>query len=332
MRQHLTLRHFVLAGTSLAVLAALGAAPGLLGHRVHQALADVGGASPMPLWAAGIGFVLTNVCAAMAWRVALGACRCRLSAVEAAARYCVGSGVNALVPLHAGSAVRMALFGTRVEGGAWTVGGVAAAVGAIRSVWLAVLVAIGCSAGVLPWWPLLALGGLIGASAVAGVVARRFRRSTRIGHVLAAFRELSRSPRELAQVAAWSLGGAMAKVGAAAAVASALGVGHPLRAGLVIIPAVELAAVLPLTPANVGVASAAVALALSAQGVGAQLGMTAGIAFGAVEWLAGAGVGAAGAVVLCRPRLNRWLVYGTTAAGAWALAWAFGVTVVGPAF
>ena len=224
MRHHLTLRHFVLAGASLALIAALSIAPGMFGTKVHHALAGVRSAEPRLLWAAATGFVLTNVCAAMAWRVALRACRAPLTPLDAASRYCVGSGVNAFVPLHAGSAVRLALFGCRVEGGVWTVAGVAAAVGAIRSVWLAVLVAVASTAGVLPAWPLLALLGGVSGSVLVAIAARRFRQSSRVGHVLAAFRELSRSPGELAVVAWWSLAGAMAKVGAAAAVASALDV------------------------------------------------------------------------------------------------------------
>ena len=52
-----------------------------------------------------------------------------------------------------------------------------------------------------------------------------------------------------------------------------------------IIPALDLAGILPLTPGNVGVASAAVAFALTAHGVSSNVAVSAGIALGAVETL-----------------------------------------------
>ena len=330
MRVHLTLRHALSAGITLVALAVLCATPGLLGDRIRTALSGVAAAPPGPLWAATVCFVLTNVCAAMAWRVALRTCDTPFTVSDAAARYCVGSGVNAVAPLHAGSAVRLALFARRTEGGAWTVGGAAAAVGAIRGIWLVALVASGCAMGALPAWPLLALVGVGVGFVSVSICARRIRWPQRAAHVLDAFRELRRSPRDLAAVAGWSLAGAVAKVGAAAAVAAALGVGHPLGAALVIVAAVELAAIMPLTPGNVGVASAAIALALSARGIDSHLGLSVGIAFGAVEWLTGLGVGVAGGLVLSRHRFNPRLVLAASAAGAWALVVAFGATVVLP--
>ncbi len=181
----------------------------------------------------------------------------------------MGCGVNALAPAHVGSALRVALFGRVTTGGCWTVGGAAAAVGVTRVVWLGSLIALGSAGGVLPIWPLLADRG---ASCVGAVVARSSWRNgsrCRAGstQILTAFRALAASPRDLAIVAGWALVGALAKVGAAAAVVGAFGIDHPVRAALVLVPAVELAALLPVTPGNVGVASAAVALALGAQGV-----------------------------------------------------------------
>jgi uncharacterized membrane protein YbhN (UPF0104 family) len=331
MRVHLTLRHALSAGITLVVLAVLCATPGLLGDRIRDAFSGVAAAPPGPLWAAAVCFTLTNICAALAWRVTLRACGTPLTVGDAAARYCVGSGVNAVAPLHAGSAVRLALFARVTEGGAWTVGGAAAAVGAIRGIWLVVLVAFGCAMGALPTWPLFALAGAVAGFAAVALVARRIPWPQRAAHVLDAFRELRRSPRHLAAVAAWSLGGAAAKVGAATAVAMALDIGRPLGAALVMVAAVELAAIMPLTPGNVGVASAAVALALSARGIDSHVGLSVGIAFGAVEWLTGLGVGIAGGLALSRGRFDRRLVVATSAVGAWGLAVAFGATVVLPA-
>src|SRR5207237_7003638 len=99
---------------------------------------------------------------------------------------------------------------------------------------------------------------------------------------------------------------------------------------LVIVAAVELAAIMPLTPGNVGVASAAVALALSARGIDSHVGLSVGIAFGAVEWLTGLGVGVTGGLMLSRGRFNRRLVMVASAAGARALAPSFGPTPLPP--
>ena len=93
----------------------------------------------------------------------------------------------------------------------------------------------------------------------------------------------------------------MAKVAAATAVVAAMGIDNPLRAALVLVPAVELAAILPITPGNVGLASAAVALALGSQGVESGTALSTGIAFGAVELLTGMAIGAAGALSLAGP-------------------------------
>ena len=72
---------------------------------------------------------------------------------------------------------------------------------------------------------------------------------------------------------------------AAAGIAAAFGIDHPLAAALIIVPALDLAGLLPITPGNVGVASAAVAFALTAHGAASDVALSAGIAFGAVETL-----------------------------------------------
>ncbi|MGI8973455.1 MAG: lysylphosphatidylglycerol synthase domain-containing protein [Gaiella sp.] len=121
------------------------------------------------------------------------------------------------------------------------------------------------------------------------------------------------------------------KVAAVTAIAAAFGVERPLAAALVVVPAIELAAVLPVTPGNAGVASAAVAFALGAHGVEATTALAAGIAFGATEMLASIAVGAAGALILAgpvvRPALRRTAV-GVLSA---SVSLAFAITVVLPA-
>jgi uncharacterized membrane protein YbhN (UPF0104 family) len=324
-------RHWAMAGISLMILAAICVSPSLLRDRVSEAASGLGDADPGLLWLAGIAFVGTSLCGALAWRAALRASGSPLTVFDAGTRYAVGCGVNAIAPAHVGSALRVALFGRVTEGGCWTVGGAAAAVGVTRMVWLGVLIAIGSAGGVLPLWPLFAIAVIVGGAAGLAVASRHVSLPRRLEHLLAAFRALAASPRDLAIVAGWAFFGAAAKVAAAAAVVSAFGIDHPLRAALVLVPAVELAAVLPITPGNVGLASAAVALALGSQGVDSKTALSAGIAFGAVELLTGMVIGAAGALGLAGPSARPYLRLATVAAATSIVAVAFGATVLLPA-
>jgi len=324
-------RHWVMAAISLAVLAALCVSPSLLGDRVSEAVSGLDAASPGLLWLAGIAFAGTSLCAALAWRAALRASGSPLPFLDATSRYAVGCGVNAIAPAHVGSALRVALLGRVTTGGCWTVSGVAAAVGVTRTVWLGALIAIGCAGGVLPLWPLVAIGLIVATALAVGIASRHVSLPRRLENLLAAFRCLATSPRDLGIVAGWALLGAAAKVAAATAVVAAMGIDNPLRAALVLVPAVELAAVLPITPGNVGLASAAVALALGSQGVDSKTALSAGIAFGAVELLTGMVIGAAGALALAGPSARPFMRVATAAAATSVVALAFGATVLLPA-
>jgi uncharacterized membrane protein YbhN (UPF0104 family) len=229
--------------------------------------------------------------------------------------------------------VRVALFARRVdgEGGIWRVGGVGAAVGAVRAVWLAVVLAVAAALGAVPAWPLTLVALLVAAAAIAAAASRRVRRSGRVAHVLDAFRELGRRPGSLAAVAGATAAGMTLKLAGAAAVATSLGLDRPWLAAIVLVPAVELAAVLPLTPGNIGVSSAAVAVAVGATGVDSRTALAAGIAFGAVETLASIAVGAAGALSLGAPVMRPATRLAAASAATIAVASLYGVTVVLPA-
>ena len=258
---------------------------------------------------AGIGFAGTSLCGALAWRAALRASGSPLTVFDATTRYAVGCGVNAIAPAHVGSALRVALFGRVTKGGCWTVSGAAAAVGVTRIVWLGVADHDRQRRGRAPALAALRHRRDRRRRGRARVMSRRVALPRRIEQLLAAFRSLAASPRDLGIVSGWALVGAATKVAAAAAVVGAFGIDHPLRAALVLVPAVELAAVLPITPGNVGLASAAVALALGSQGVDSKTALSAGIAFGAVELLTGMVIGAAGALSLRAPphaRTSGW--------------------------
>lgn len=330
MRIHLPMRQLVLAGLSLVLLGVLCATPSLLGSRFRDAVEGLDAARPAWLWVAGLSFAGTSACGALAWRAAIRAGGTSLATADAAARYCVGTGLNAVAPAHVGSAVRLALFGRVTNGGCWAVGGAAAAVGVTRVVWLGGLIALGSASGVLPVWPLFAIGAIVTVAAAVAILSRRVRLPLRLEQALAALQELARSPRDLAVVAGWALAGAVVKIGAAAAVVTALGIDHPVRAALIVVPAVELAAVMPITPGNVGLASAAVAFALSAEGVPSDLALSAGVAFGAVEILAATAVGAAGAFGLAGSLLRPHVRIAMATAGYGTVVGAFGLTVLLP--
>jgi uncharacterized membrane protein YbhN (UPF0104 family) len=99
---------------------------------------------------------------------------------------------------------------------------------------------------------------------------------------------------------AWVGGIVAARVAAATAIAAACGIQHPVAAALLVVPALELAGIFPVTPANAGVAGGAAALAFHAGGVPLDAALRAGFVLHAVETGAGIVVGACGGARLLR--------------------------------
>lgn len=336
MHMHLELRkrHLALFVGSLAALVALTLTPQLLGDRVADGIDGLGHASASWLWLATAAFGASLGASACGWASALRRCDGVTSGTDAAARYCTGSLVNALAPARIGTAVRFALFARVLpnEGRLWTVGGIATSLSAVRALWLAVVLALGSASGALPRWPIALL--LLGVLA-AGVVAWRVRDTqpgTRWAHALDVFRVLGRCPRAAGRIVGW-VGLAMAmRLGAAAGIAAAFGIERPLAAALLIVPALDLAGLLPVTPGNVGVASAAVAFALTAHGAGSDVALSAGIAFGAVETLTTLGLGAGSLLYFAgaRAEAQRWRPAAVAVTGCLAVGAAFGATVIVP--
>ena len=207
--------------------------------------------------------------------------------LDAYARYGVGSLVNSLAPAHAGDAVRLALFAkASPDSRLLTAGKALAGVGVTR----------------------LACTGILLLATLKPVAL-----------VLLAPVPL------LGRVPAWVTAATLARVGAAAAVAAALGIPSPFLTALLVVPAIDLAGVLAITPGNIGVKSGAIALALQAQGVELTTALSTGIAFHAVETLVGLSFGSASALYLSRVPVPRWAVGGATAAVATAFV---GTTVL----
>jgi uncharacterized membrane protein YbhN (UPF0104 family) len=327
-------RHLALFVGSIAVLGVLALTPQLLGDRVSEGVEGLGNASPVWLWLAALGFGAALGASACGWASALRRCEGTTSGADSTARYCTGSLVNSLAPARLGTAVRFALYARVLpgEGRLWTVGGIATSLSAVRALWLAVVLALGSASGALPRWPIaLLLLGVLVAAVVAWCV-RDTQPGTKWAHALDVFRVLGRCPRAAARIVGW-VGFTMAlRLAAAAAIASAFGVERPLVAALLIIPALDLAGMLPLTPGNVGVASAAVAFALKAHGVGSDVALSAGIAFGAVETLTTLGMGTASLLYFAgvRAEMPRWRTAAVAATGCVTVAAAFGATVIVP--
>jgi hypothetical protein len=101
---------------------------------------------------------------------------------------------------------------------------------------------------------------------------------------------------------------------------------------LLVVPALDLAGILPLTPGNIGIASAAVAFALHAHGATYETALSAGIAFSAVETVTSLAFGAGSVLFLAAgtPGARRWTMAAAGATACLGLGAAFGATVVLP--
>jgi len=291
----------------LCALAAAVATPQILGSRVGSALGTLGRADPRFLWLAAVAFAASLVGSAGCWRSAIGLCGGRTTLADATARYGAGSLVNTFVPARAGDAVRLALFSRLVPGErkVWTTGGAFIAVAAARA---AVLVAAGAVFGVVPWWPSLVAIALVVAAAV---LARRARRHLEL--------------RDIARLTGWVLFSVLGRFAGATAISAAVGIHRPLVAALLILPALDVSGLIPLTPGNVGIGSAAIAIAFRAHGVAFDRGLAVGITLQALETAVGLTIGIASVLWLApyrSPGIRRVALIsaaGAAAAGAMAL-------------
>jgi uncharacterized membrane protein YbhN (UPF0104 family) len=297
--------------------------PQVLGSRVGSALGTLGRADPRWLWLAAIAFAVSLVGSAGCWRSAIGLCGGRTTLADATARYGAGSLVNTFVPARAGDAVRLALFSRLVPGEhkLSTTGGAFVAIGAARAAVLGAIVVAGAATGVVPLWPLLVAGGLV---AVAVALVLRARKSH--AHLLDAFRTLAEHPTLSLRLAGWIALSVLGRFAGATAVAAAIGIHRPLVAALLIIPALDVSGLLPLTPGNLGIASAAIAIAFQAHGVSFNRGLAAGITLQALETAVGLTIGIASVLWLApHPRPARRIALATA-----VVASALGAAVLVP--
>jgi uncharacterized membrane protein YbhN (UPF0104 family) len=284
---------------SLAAFAAAGgAAARIAPGSASTVLEGVRGAAPLPLLLAAGCYALSLTCAAASWRPLLRACGGRTGLAGVCARYAAGSLANTLLPARAGDALRIGLFARTLPAGSsrlLLVAGVATATGVVRWTGVAALAAASAAGSLVS--PLAV--PIAGAAAllpllVAAALARRG--STRATALLTPLR--SASAGERATAAACVAATLAARVAAAALVANAFSLPHPLAAAMLAIPTLELAGIVPLTPANLGVAGGAAAVAFHLQGAPSTSALAAGLTLHALETATSIGYGAVAAGLL----------------------------------
>jgi hypothetical protein len=224
---------------------------------------------------AGLLFAAVPAGCGLMWQHAIRRAGGRLGRVDACARYGVGSLINSFAPAHLGDVARTALLLKALPTG-----------GRRRIV---------TCFGVIQATRIATLGGLtLAAMLPAELAGLTF---VPLAVVLGVWRGASR-------LVMLSLASSLAKVAAVATVLTALNVPSPMRAALAVVPALELAALLPLTPANIGLASAAAAVALHTRGLAMPEAVETGIVLHVVETAAGIAYGTVSAV-LCLVWLRR---------------------------
>lgn len=292
-----------------------------------SALASLTDARPGWLIVAAGAFAVGLFCSAAAWSRGLRACGSEAGYPDVCARYAVGSLVNAVAPASLGGVVRLGLLSQTLQGEerVWRAGGIGGAVAAARALSLSALVVAAAAWAQVPLWPAPVL-----AAVVLSLVFLCMRLSRRVsGHVrslLQVFCSFRVSYRAGATLFGWVVLAAVARIGAAAAMAVSLGVQRPIFVALVLVTAVSLAGVLPLTPGNFGTGAGAVALALHGTGVPVGPALAVGVAFQAVETFTGMTLGLAGVASLASPASRvRRLSLAAALVGAVAVSVGLGV-------
>jgi uncharacterized membrane protein YbhN (UPF0104 family) len=323
-------RGYAAAALALIALIAAVATPQILGRRVAAALDILGNAHAPWLWLAAIGFTLSVLAASAAWRCSIAVCGGRLSLTDACARYGAGSLANTVLPFRAGDILRIALFSRAlpVRQRLRTTGGAFAAMAASRALVIGALIVGGAAGGIVPLWPFLVAVALVLAGVGVAALARKNR-----SHLLDAFRALGDDPASAIRLVGWLALQLVGRLTAATAVAAALGIRHPLAAAVVVILALDVAGLMPVTPGNIGLAQGAIAIALHAQGTPTSNALAAGIAFHAIETAVGLMFGIASLVWMApysSPAARRVALLAGAASWALGIAGAFSATVLVP--
>jgi uncharacterized membrane protein YbhN (UPF0104 family) len=321
----------VLAGAAAALALSALSLP-LLGHHLASTLHALTGASRPWLAVSFMAFLGAFVCTVGAWRSALSAAGARLCPKQAAARLGIGSMVNAFTPAKLGDAVKITLCARAIDSPdrIWTATGTYTALAAARSLTLAGLVVAASATHALPIWPVFLLVGSASVVAVIAVASTRFRSHHRIASFLAGVSALANDRRALRGVALWTIGMQLFRLAGTVGAVLAFGLPHPLLAALVILPALDLAGAVPLTPGSFGIGGGAVAVALTSRGIGMTDALATGLAIQAVETMVSVTCGSLGLAYLMQPseRVSRVATRTALVGGAAALAAVLGAAIL----
>jgi Lysylphosphatidylglycerol synthase TM region len=241
----------------------------LLREPLAEASRDAASADARLLVGAGLLFAGATACCGLAWQHAIHRAGGSLGNIDACARYGVGSLVNSFAPAHLGDVVRTGLLLEALPPGGRR--RIVACFARIQAARISALVGLAVAAAL----PVQVASAAFVPLAVV-LVACRGGASRLLTLVLLS---------------------TLTKVAGVTMVLAALGAPFPLQAAMAVVPALELAALLPLTPGNVGVASAAAAVALHASGSATGEAVQAGILIHGVETIAGISYGALSAAV-----------------------------------
>jgi uncharacterized membrane protein YbhN (UPF0104 family) len=299
--QQLSVRRGVITGAGfLFAVVAAATITHLPGLNLERAATDLAGAQRLPLVGAVVLFTGSLAFSAFAWRSAVWECGGRPGRSRSAAFFGAGSLVNSLAPARLGDAVRIALFSRELpgQGRLWASGGIFAVMSAFQGLSMLVLVATAAGIGAIPPWAAVLPAAPVVGAVVLARTAKRFRSRSGISRLLDVFAAFGETPRRARRPIGWLAVALACRVGAAALVASAFGLAAPVTAAFVLIPAVEIASLLPLTPGNLGLTSAAVALALHTTGTSTTEALAVGLGFHAAEMAAGLAYGLASTVYL----------------------------------
>jgi uncharacterized membrane protein YbhN (UPF0104 family) len=323
-------RSAVLGAALLVAFAAVAAGTAVGRGRLTDVLQVLGGVQPVWLLLAGAGFAVSLLSSAAAWDVGLRACGGRSGFVQVAARCSIGSLVNSVAPAHLGGAVRVGLLSRTLPGDdpVWRTCGVGVAIAVTRALVLALLVLAAAAVGRIPLWPApLLVVGIVSVTVICVQLSKRV--AGHVGSVLETFRNQLASRRRGLDLFAWIACSFAARLAATIAVVAALGIAHPVSVAVVLLAAVALAGVVPLTPGNIGAGAGAATLALHGTGVGLDVALALGIAFQAIETCTGMMLGLAGAAVVSAPgtRMRRWS-FATVGAAAVVVAASVGIASV----
>ena len=310
----------------LAASAAILVATHFGGGSVTNALAVLRQVRPGWLLLAGLGFGSSLLCSAAAWGAGLRACGGKADYTDVASRYAVGSLVNSATPAHVGGAVRVALLSRTLPGRdpLLRACGVGTAIGAARAVGLGLLIFAAAAVGHVPLWPAPILIAVVAVAVAVGI-----RLSTRVAGRFSAVLQAFRSPRHAFELSRWVGYSYLFRAAGGVAIVASLGVSSPITVALVLLSAIALADLLPLTPGNFGAGAGAATIALHGAGVGVADALALGVTFQGVETCVSLLLGLTGSAMLAAPgtRLRRWS-FATVAVAGLALAATVGVVSV----